>query len=208
VRGEHGAITVLIQRIPQGVVCPHRRNVAGGWFLASRLLRNTRACARGHPRSAMPDRKLVMPSSWAYVPPRSAAARGDPVACRTRAGAIGTEVGAGGRAGCDGGRGRHPAVGLRRRGLGSAGMTAVLHALGTPALVGLILCAIGGGVFVLLVLKPPHGQHICRPMSASSRGSARSGWDPTPSTAASAPSEHRSAAWHMRRLARCPVVRR
>ena len=26
------------------------------------LLRNTRACARGHPRLAMPDRKLVMPS--------------------------------------------------------------------------------------------------------------------------------------------------
>ncbi len=46
-----------------------------------RLLRNTRACARGHPRSAMPDRKLVMPSSWASVPPRSVAGRIAQIAC-------------------------------------------------------------------------------------------------------------------------------
>jgi hypothetical protein len=46
-----------------------------------RLLRNARACARGHPRSAMPDRKLVMPSSWAYVPPRSVAGRIAQIAC-------------------------------------------------------------------------------------------------------------------------------
>jgi hypothetical protein len=56
-------------------------NLVLAYSCLSRLLRNTRACARGHPRSAMPDRRLVMPSSWAYVPPRSVAGRIAQIAC-------------------------------------------------------------------------------------------------------------------------------
>jgi hypothetical protein len=39
------------------------------------LLRNTRACARGHPRLAMPDRKLVMPSFGIEMRDRSPQSR-------------------------------------------------------------------------------------------------------------------------------------
>ena len=43
--------------------------------LGAHLLRNTRACARGHPRLAMPDRKLVMPSFGIEMRDRSPQSR-------------------------------------------------------------------------------------------------------------------------------------
>jgi hypothetical protein len=75
---------IKLRRARAGMVRHQRRvfeRTATALVCPAPLLRNTRACARGHPRSAMPDRKLVMPSSWAYVPPRSVAGRIAQIAC-------------------------------------------------------------------------------------------------------------------------------